>query len=224
MEVHGKSALTKGQRTHERLLDATLRLIREEGLPALTTGRITAEAGLAQSSFYQHFRSLDACLAEAGRRVAERIQPASARFTERALSGFRGREDLAALIEVLVEQVVVPFLNEPELTSLYYRYQRDPSPFGHAMEEAVSRERKAIRTLWFDAADRLGIGPELYPVLALQAELVIGMSRSAIRALVDGEFHNRELVLGQLRLMIEGGIRHGLALLDASAKAADEPG
>ncbi|MGD8860882.1 MAG: helix-turn-helix domain-containing protein [Myxococcales bacterium] len=205
--------LTKGQRTHLRLVEATLAVIGAEGTAVLTTGRIAAEAGLAQSSFYQHFRSLDDCLEQAARHVVERIRPAQPELTERALRRFHGPEDLPALVELLVDALVLPYLERPGLTMLYYRYRDDPSIFGRALHRIAEKERAVLTELWWRAAQRMGAGPELYPVVALEAELVNSMAAGAIQALVQGRYHSRRLVLGQLRRMIEGGIRANLTRL-----------
>lgn len=202
--------LTKGQRTRARLVAAALELIGDEGIGGLTTGRVAARAGLAQSSFYQHFRNLDACLEEAGRHVAERIRPARPQLAERALAAFEGTDDLPALIELLVTEAVLPYLDEPELTMLYQRYQLDPSPFGRAMDACVERERGEVTAIWWEAARRLGLGPELYPVVALQAELTNAMAQGALRAIIRQQFDNRAMVIATLRLMIEGGVRAGI--------------
>jgi AcrR family transcriptional regulator len=45
--------------TRQRLLDAALRVLDEEGDTGLTTTRITTIAGIAQSSFYVHFADID---------------------------------------------------------------------------------------------------------------------------------------------------------------------
>ncbi|MDD9938498.1 MAG: helix-turn-helix domain containing protein [Myxococcales bacterium] len=214
-QAEQRAPRTKGQRTRQRLLDATLELIGAEGTAAVTTGRIAAAAGLAQSSFYQHFKSLEHCIEAAGRAVVERIRPPQPGLRERALSRFRGQDDLPRLVQLLVEELVKPYLEEPELTLLYYRHRLDPTTFGRAMAQIMDRERAVLTDVWWRAAERLGVGPELYPVVALESELVNSMAAGAIQAIATGRFQNRDLVLGQLRLMIEGGIRANLELLES---------
>ena len=62
--------------TRKNLLAGALRLLAAEGYEAATTGRVAASAGIQQSSFYRHFESRDACLAEA-------IQAAGSEFAAR---------------------------------------------------------------------------------------------------------------------------------------------
>jgi AcrR family transcriptional regulator len=45
--------------TRQRLLDAALTVLDDEGDSALTTMRVTKLAGIAQSSFYVHFADVD---------------------------------------------------------------------------------------------------------------------------------------------------------------------
>ncbi|MCA9534729.1 MAG: TetR/AcrR family transcriptional regulator [Myxococcales bacterium] len=64
----GKSdAQQDGRRndTRARLLEEALQLLVSRGYEHATTGRIAAAAGIGQSSFYSHFASREACLAEA---------------------------------------------------------------------------------------------------------------------------------------------------------------
>ena len=63
--------------TRNYLLVAALRLLAEHGYAGVTTGQIAKAAGIKQPSFYAHFESRDACIAESirneGRLLAERL-------------------------------------------------------------------------------------------------------------------------------------------------------
>jgi AcrR family transcriptional regulator len=63
--------------TRNHLLIAAMRLLAEHGYAGATTGQITKAAGIKQPSFYAHFDSRDACIAESirneGRLLAERL-------------------------------------------------------------------------------------------------------------------------------------------------------
>lgn len=50
------------RQTRQRLLDAGMALLAEEGAEALTTGKIAKRAGMAQPTFYVHFKDMDALL------------------------------------------------------------------------------------------------------------------------------------------------------------------
>lgn len=59
--------------TRTRLLDEALNVLLRDGYEQATTGRIAAAAGIRQSSFYSHFPSREACLAEAVTREADAL-------------------------------------------------------------------------------------------------------------------------------------------------------
>lgn len=48
--------MDKGENTRERLLDAAERIIREQGIMAVTTKDIAREAGYAEATLYRHFQ------------------------------------------------------------------------------------------------------------------------------------------------------------------------
>lgn len=59
--------------TRQRLLDAAVELLIDEGGAGLTTGRLTEQAGVVQSAFYNHFASVDECKQAALREVRSRV-------------------------------------------------------------------------------------------------------------------------------------------------------
>lgn len=63
------------ERTRRRLLQAILKTIHRHGHGALTTGRVAQLAGVAQPTFYVHFRSMDQALEEVAAWVAEELGP-----------------------------------------------------------------------------------------------------------------------------------------------------
>jgi len=63
------------ERTRRRLLQAILKTIQRHGLGSLTTGRVAQLAGVAQPTFYVHFRSMDQALEQVAEWVAEELSP-----------------------------------------------------------------------------------------------------------------------------------------------------
>ena len=59
---HALTRKASKARTRSRLLAAALRILDEEGETALTTTNVTAQAGIAQSSFYAHFADMQELL------------------------------------------------------------------------------------------------------------------------------------------------------------------
>ena len=74
---NGEHSDKRRKDTRSHLLVAAMRLLAEHGYAGATTGQITKAAGIKQPSFYAHFDSRDACLAESirseGRLLAERL-------------------------------------------------------------------------------------------------------------------------------------------------------
>jgi AcrR family transcriptional regulator len=64
------------ERTRRRLLQAILKTIHRYGHGTLTTGRVAQLAGLAQPTFYVHFRSMDQALEQVAEWVALELGPA----------------------------------------------------------------------------------------------------------------------------------------------------
>jgi len=63
------------ERTRRRLLQAILKTIQRYGHSTLTTGRVAQLAGVAQPTFYVHFRSMDQALEQVAEWVAEELSP-----------------------------------------------------------------------------------------------------------------------------------------------------
>ena len=64
------------ERTRNRLLQAVLKIIHRNGLGALTTGKAAQLAGVAQPTFYVHFKSMDEALEQVGSLVSEQLRAA----------------------------------------------------------------------------------------------------------------------------------------------------
>ncbi|WP_374592187.1 TetR/AcrR family transcriptional regulator [Aquabacterium sp.] len=60
--------------TRHRLLDAAMAVLLEHGPDGLTTGRITQRAGVAQPTFYVHFRDMDELLRELATQLVQQLR------------------------------------------------------------------------------------------------------------------------------------------------------
>ena len=65
-----KTARTKGEETHERIVEHAARAIRRAGYEGVSVAEIMKAAGLTHGGFYAHFRSREALLVEALERAA----------------------------------------------------------------------------------------------------------------------------------------------------------
>ena len=95
----------KRESARERLLDATERIIREQGIMAVTTKDIAREAGYAEATLYRHFKDKTELLLAV---MAERI---SGHFLQliRELPGRAGQGSVAETLEELVNAAVAFF-------------------------------------------------------------------------------------------------------------------
>jgi AcrR family transcriptional regulator len=95
----------KRESTRERLLDATERIIREQGIMAVTTKDIAREAGYAEATLYRHFQDKTELLLAV---MTERI---SGHFLQliRELPGRAGQGSVAETLEELVTAAVAFF-------------------------------------------------------------------------------------------------------------------
>lgn len=59
--------------TRQQLLDAAVELLIDEGGGGITTGRLTEQAGVVQSAFYNHFASVEECKQAALEEVRSRV-------------------------------------------------------------------------------------------------------------------------------------------------------
>ena len=71
--THGMSRQINKERTRHRLLQAVLKTIQRYGHGTLTTGRVAELAGVAQPTFYVHFRSMDQALEQVAEWVAQEL-------------------------------------------------------------------------------------------------------------------------------------------------------
>lgn len=171
--------------TRRRLIDAAIDLLREEGPAAATTGRIARAAGLAQASFYAHFRDRDACLEAAAREIGElvlaRLRAALLPIDAR---DYRGsiRRVYAALLDV--------FAAERELTLLFLAHRADEaSPLGDGLRASLARARADLVT----AIRLYGVRPSAAQA-ACYAELLVSVMLGLVDSVLAGRVE-RELGL-----------------------------
>ncbi len=195
-----------------RLLDAALEIIDEGGEGALTTTSVTKRAGLAQSSFYTHFRNLSDLLRE----LAEEANALNLRETRAARRTASG-----AGLEALRDTYRIPLsimVAHPKLTRLLIASRYDPaSVLAEWSQDNWARWREAL----IDDLSTIGVLTDT-PKRRRRAEMIAEsiMAQSEVLALgyLDGRYANvEEMVdvcvmfaagyLGSLGLWPEGGDR-----------------
>jgi TetR/AcrR family transcriptional regulator, fatty acid biosynthesis regulator len=186
--------------TRARLIQVTIELVRNEGLSALTTGRITRAAGIAQPGFYAHFRNVDDLLRNAIGHVLgemrEKIRGARRRSFER-LDAVSDAAQLDA-VRAAYEDGLDVFLSDPAFAELFLRYRRDPSLLGGYMRRAMEGVRTDITEDMWLRARALGAKPQHHALIRFWADQVLALYFTAAEALLDDRYADRDMMLDAL--------------------------
>ncbi len=183
--------------TRRRLIEAAIELLRNEGPVAATTGRIARAAGLAQASFYAHFRDRDACLEAAAHEIGEQVL-AQLRAALLPIDGrdYRGsiRRVYAALLDV--------FIADRELTLLFLAHRADASsPIGAGLRGSLARARADLVT----AIRLYGARPSAAEA-ACYAELLVSVMLGLAESVLTGRVE-RELGLDAVADVTHAALR-----------------
>lgn len=197
------------ERTRQRLIEATLEVLHEQGRNALTTGRIAEAAGVAQPTFYVHFRDMEDALTQAaefaGKRLLSRFKEVRSDMTL-APPTDRVRQMYAATVRGLI--------GEPQLAELFLRHRRDvASPLGKRWREITDRGREDL----IDDFRRIGLD-QFLPDIEVYAELVVGMTFGLAEGMLDGRIEDREAALDTVTAFSQAAF---LTLYEQARKKAE---
>jgi AcrR family transcriptional regulator len=164
------------ERTRRRLLQAILKTIHRQGYGALTTGRVAQLAGVAQPTFYVHFRSMDQALEQVAEWVADELGPSFDRRS--AIEGERA----ANVLQESVAQCTRALVRDRKVAEVFLRSRRDQSsPLGVRWSILTSNLRDRMGQIVFR------IRPDITPADAeLHADLLVGMVYSVVESYLDG--------------------------------------
>ncbi|MDH3199559.1 MAG: TetR/AcrR family transcriptional regulator [Myxococcales bacterium] len=113
------SRQTNKERTRLRLLQAILKTIHRYGHGTLTTGRVAQLAGMAQPTFYVHFRSMDQALEQVAEWVAAELGPAFE-------PAFSPESDRAAqVLEQAVSKCTRSLVEDRKIAEVFLSNRRD---------------------------------------------------------------------------------------------------
>ena len=173
--------------TRQRLIDGALALARSEGLTALTTGRIAAQAGLAQSSFYVHFSDRASCLREMGDVVGHQILD-RIRAAQVALFAGLQRGDLQSANRAFHAAVFDAVLADPELIEVFLKLRRETSsPAGEGLHQLERSARDRV----IDDMKAIGLDRAFGDDLGVFLDAVFGMIFGLTEGLLDGRNPDR---------------------------------
>ena len=107
----------RSQRTFDKLVNATARVLDREGLEGATVPRIAAEAKLSPASIYRRFADKDDLLRATFLHILEAAHTANATLVRSMVA----RETLAATVDALVTALLKDYRDHPKLLSALSR-------------------------------------------------------------------------------------------------------
>lgn len=197
---HVASRKASKERTHQKLVDATLKVLYRDGRSALTTGRIAEAAGVAQPTFYVHFSDMEDALTQAADAVAQKLL--------QRLKSYRSELGMGApfdLVRGAYAASVKALVREPKMAELFLRHRRDAgSPLGKRWSEITDRARADLKA----DMEKWGLGTSVD--VDFYAELIVGMTLATVEGLLDGRIAETDAALDELATFTMGGFEKAL--------------
>ena len=166
-------------RTRERIIQAAIEIMGQEGLEAVSTTRLTRAAGVVQSGFYAHFASVEECLVVAAETIGDRIRV----LLSNCLAELRqvGAIDPEKITEIY-KRVLLELEVNWKFVEMFIRYFREPTPLG----QTLARIQRNLRQ---DLTDHLVLvlnrskDRVSHSEVALMADLLVSMTLAAAQTL-----------------------------------------
>ena len=164
------------ERTRRRLLQATLKTIQRYGHGTLTTGRVAQLAGVAQPTFYVHFRSMDQALEQVAEWVAEELSPGLEPDASAEL------DRAADVLEQAVRKCTLSLVRDRKLAEVFLSNRRDQtSALGRRWTVLTGSLRERMRQIVVQ------VRPDVTRAdAALHAELLVSVIFGLAEAHLDG--------------------------------------
>jgi len=164
------------ERTRRRLLQAILKTIHRYGHGTLTTGRVAQLAGLAQPTFYVHFRSMDQALEQVAEWVASELGP----DFEPVMSPESDRA--AQVLEEAVSKCTGSLVEEPKVAEVFLSNRRDQTTaLGRRWTVLTGGLRARMRQMVVQ------VRPDTTPAdAALHADMLVSIIFGLAEAHLDG--------------------------------------
>jgi AcrR family transcriptional regulator len=194
------------ERTRRRLLQAILKTIHRQGHAALTTGRVAQLAGVAQPTFYVHFRSMDQALGQVAEWVAQELGPSF------ATQGSADPDRPAELLKEAVLRCQQALVRDRKIAEVFLRNRRDEtSALGIRWTLLTDSLRSHMKDIVRQV--RPGISPD---EAGLHAELLVGVVFTLAEAHLDGRVQD----VGQAAAVACRGMASSIAQSSSVADAA----
>ena len=188
------SRRARKDRTRQRILDAAVDIVRNDGIEGVTTVRLAQAAGITQPGFYVHFPTVNRCLEVAVEQVCQRLADLLRESRHRVYARVERPEDVGRpdLVAASYADTLELFLSEPKLADLFLRLRRDPSRLGKRIREIRDRVHADMTEELARVPSRLGIEPASRADLALFAEVVLALFYGMAEALLDERIGDRD--------------------------------
>jgi AcrR family transcriptional regulator len=162
----------RARQTVDAILDAVVRLLKREGLDAITTNRIAEVAGVSIGSLYQYFPDKRAIFAGLHERHIEQID----RMVEAALVKHAG-SSLEELVPALIGSMVDAHTTDPKLYELLSA--EVPHRAGGTQDFSV-RHRGAFLIAISSRSSELKKGRDLETVVFAVTHMIDALSHGAV--------------------------------------------
>ena len=168
------------ERTRRRLLQAILKTIQRHGHGTLTTGRVAQLAGVAQPTFYVHFRSMDQALEQVAEWVAQVLNPGLSPEASVEL------DRAAEVLEEAVRKCTRSLVQDRKVAEVFLSNRRDQtSPLGRRWSVLTGSLRERMRQIVVQ------VRPDAAPAdAALHTELLVSMIFGLAEAQLDGRIED----------------------------------
>ena len=194
------------ERTRRRLLQGVIKIVHRQGSGALTTGRVAQLAGVAQPTFYVHFKGMDEALQQVSDWVAGELGHAFDPSLPDA------REDLGEAIEQALSTCARSLVRDRKIAEVFLRHRRDAtSPMGlrwMALTENL-RDRMEQLVLCFEPKQPAAEA-------RIHGELLVSAAIGLAEAFVDGRIEDLELASGMAARSVLASVQASRAVADAA--------
>ncbi|KPK16888.1 MAG: hypothetical protein AMJ62_03865 [Myxococcales bacterium SG8_38] len=195
------------ERTRRRLLQAILKTIHRYGYGALTTGRVAQLAGVAQPTFYVHFRSMDQALEQVAEWVAEELSPGFDANTTAEL------ERAGEVLEKAVLKCTRSLVHDRKVAEVFLRNRRDEtSALGRRWIVLTGGLRDRMRQIVVQVRPDIAVSDA-----ALHAELLVSIVFGLAEAFLDGRVENLERATAVASRAIVTSVLTTSSVADAAA-------
>lgn len=179
--------------TRHRLLQAAMAVLLESGREGLTTGSVTKRVGVAQPTFYVHFKDMDELLGELATEIVDKLRKA---LHEARAPLRESPADLVAASREAFRLSVRAAVKHADLTRIFLAEQYRPnSPLGACARQLLSSFADDLLDDIVDLPITFGLQREQ---VRLVAEAVVGLITQFAQALVDKRITDEEAVVDLL--------------------------